>query len=68
MLPAMSFLNPVAIAGMVVLAGSTTNLRSAEGTAWAYYASGFLKAETTVHDGNVLERKVWKDGELRESN
>jgi len=33
-----------------------------DGVAWAYYPSGFLKAETTVHAGQVLDRKLWKDG------
>jgi antitoxin component YwqK of YwqJK toxin-antitoxin module len=35
----------------------------ADGTAWAYYPSGFVKAETTVRDGQILNRKSWKDGE-----
>jgi antitoxin component YwqK of YwqJK toxin-antitoxin module len=36
-----------------------------DGVALAYYPSGFLKAETTVHDGQVQERKVWNDGERK---
>jgi antitoxin component YwqK of YwqJK toxin-antitoxin module len=35
-----------------------------DGVAWAYYPSGFVKAETTVREGQVLSRKAWKDGEL----
>jgi antitoxin component YwqK of YwqJK toxin-antitoxin module len=34
-----------------------------DGLAWAYYPSGFVKAETTVRDGQILDRKTWKDGE-----
>jgi antitoxin component YwqK of YwqJK toxin-antitoxin module len=34
-----------------------------DGIAWAYYPSGFVKAETTVRDGQILNRKSWKDGE-----
>ena len=36
-----------------------------DGIALAYYPSGFLKAETTVHDGQVQQRKVWNDGERK---
>lgn len=36
-----------------------------EGIAWAYYPSGFAKAETTVQDGKVLNRRSWKDGEYK---
>ena len=36
-----------------------------DGVAFAYYHSGFLKAETTMHDGQVQERKVWNDGERK---
>jgi antitoxin component YwqK of YwqJK toxin-antitoxin module len=39
------------------------NLGQADGIAWAYYPSGFVKAETTVRDGQILDRKSWKDGE-----
>lgn len=38
-------------------------LGKADGIAWAYYPSGFLKAETTVRDGQILDRRSWKDGE-----
>jgi antitoxin component YwqK of YwqJK toxin-antitoxin module len=38
-------------------------LGKADGLAWAYYPSGFVKAETTVRDGQILNRKTWKDGE-----
>ena len=38
-------------------------LGKADGIAWAYYPSGFIKAETTVRDGQVLDRKSWNDGE-----
>jgi antitoxin component YwqK of YwqJK toxin-antitoxin module len=34
-----------------------------DGIAWAYYPSGFVKAETTVREGEVLNRHLWKDGE-----
>ena len=37
-----------------------------DGVALAYYPSGFLKVETTVRDGQVLGRKLWKDGEYRQ--
>jgi antitoxin component YwqK of YwqJK toxin-antitoxin module len=36
-----------------------------DGVALAYYPSGFLKAETTVHEGQVLERKLWNDGDRK---
>jgi len=36
-----------------------------DGIAWAYYPSGFLKAESSVHEGDVLDRKAWKDGERK---
>jgi antitoxin component YwqK of YwqJK toxin-antitoxin module len=36
-----------------------------DGTALAYYPSGFLKAETSVRDGQVLDRKSWNDGQRR---
>ena len=39
-------------------------LGKADGIAWAWYPSGFVKAETTVRDGQILNRKSWKDGEL----
>jgi antitoxin component YwqK of YwqJK toxin-antitoxin module len=35
----------------------------ADGLAWAYYPSGFVKTETTMRDGQILNRKFWKDGE-----
>src|SRR5215471_15949533 len=38
-----------------------------DGIAWAYYPSGFVKAETTVRDSQILDRKSWKDGELAAS-
>jgi len=38
-------------------------LGRADGIAWAWYPSGFVKAETTVQNGQVLNRKSWKDGE-----
>jgi antitoxin component YwqK of YwqJK toxin-antitoxin module len=38
-------------------------LGKADGIAWAYYPSGFAKAETTVQDGQILNRRIWKDGE-----
>jgi antitoxin component YwqK of YwqJK toxin-antitoxin module len=38
-------------------------LGKADGIAWAYYPSGFVKAETTVQDGQILNRKSWEDGE-----
>jgi antitoxin component YwqK of YwqJK toxin-antitoxin module len=34
-----------------------------DGIAWAWYPSGFVKAETMVRDGQILNRKSWKDGE-----
>ena len=36
-----------------------------DGIAWAYYPSGFLKAESSVHEGDVLDRKARKDGERK---
>ncbi len=36
-----------------------------DGIAWAYYPSGFIKAQTKVRDGQVLNRKSWKDGERK---
>jgi antitoxin component YwqK of YwqJK toxin-antitoxin module len=38
-------------------------LGKADGVALAYYPSGFMKAETTVQDGQILNRTSWKDGE-----
>jgi antitoxin component YwqK of YwqJK toxin-antitoxin module len=38
-------------------------LGKADGIAWAWYPSGFVKAETTVRDGQILSQKTWKDGE-----
>jgi antitoxin component YwqK of YwqJK toxin-antitoxin module len=34
-----------------------------DGVALAYYPSGFLKAETTMDNGTLRNRKTWKDGE-----
>jgi hypothetical protein len=36
-----------------------------DGIVWAYYPSGFLKAQTKACDGQVLNRKSWKDGECK---
>jgi antitoxin component YwqK of YwqJK toxin-antitoxin module len=36
-----------------------------DGTAWAYYPSGFAKAEVAERDGKELNRKSWKDGEYK---
>ncbi|HWD17893.1 MAG TPA: toxin-antitoxin system YwqK family antitoxin [Verrucomicrobiae bacterium] len=33
------------------------------GVAW--YPSGYVKAETTVQNGKALNRRFWKDGELK---
>ena len=38
-----------------------------DGIAWAYYPSGFAKAEIAMQNGNVLNRKSWKDGEHKTS-
>jgi len=36
-----------------------------DGVAWAYYPSGFVQAEITEQDGRQLNRRLWKDGELK---
>jgi antitoxin component YwqK of YwqJK toxin-antitoxin module len=38
------------------------------GSAIAYYASGFVKAETQTSAGKIFERKTWADGEHRGSS
>lgn len=38
------------------------------GSAIAYYASGFVRAETQTSAGKVIRRKTWADGEHRELN
>ncbi len=43
------------------------NLGQPDGIAWAYYPSGWLKAQTTVRHGQVLDRKVWSDGEAKDA-
>src|SRR5262245_27225220 len=37
-----------------------------DGVALAFYPSGFLKAETTAHNGEVVSRESWPDGERKE--
>jgi antitoxin component YwqK of YwqJK toxin-antitoxin module len=38
------------------------------GVSRAYYPSGFIKAETTMVHGKMVEQKMWKDGERREDS
>jgi antitoxin component YwqK of YwqJK toxin-antitoxin module len=34
-----------------------------DGLAYEFYSSGFVKAQTRVRRGAILERKTWKDGQ-----
>jgi antitoxin component YwqK of YwqJK toxin-antitoxin module len=34
-----------------------------DGTALAYFPSGFLKTEAKLQDGHLVEKRSWKDGE-----
>lgn len=34
-----------------------------DGPAWAFYPSGFVKAETKVRDGQVVAQQSWEDGQ-----
>src|SRR5262245_17549770 len=36
------------------------------GLSLAYYPSGFLKTRVTMHQGKVLERDSWSDGETKD--
>ena len=36
-----------------------------EGKAWAFYPSGYVRAETETHAGEVLRRIHWEDGEKK---
>ena len=38
-----------------------------EGLSRAFYPSGFLKARVTLKHGEIVEKKSWADGELKES-
>ena len=34
-----------------------------DGKAWAFYPSGFAKAETEVHAGKIIAQTTWEDGQ-----
>jgi len=36
-----------------------------DGLGRAWYPSGFLKAQTTLSNGEVVARETWKDGQRR---
>ncbi len=38
-----------------------------DGLAKAYFPSGFMKSRTAVRNGNVVDQKLWKDGEHKQT-
>jgi hypothetical protein len=38
-----------------------------DGLSKAYFASGYLKAQASLRNGDLLEQKSWKDGEVRDA-